>query len=695
MNSVVGSALWLLCLLAGCSESSSPDSDDLGKVGQVHPSDAAAGIAPEDAKADSSASDPIDSGGDTGARDASGVASDGSSPEAHPDTTQPRLDAGDQPDARATDAEAGAAQVVDLNAPIAADPQGRCPDFLGQLAAGVEPVVAANAFVDLPPGSLEATFTPLFGIDVAPLFAQGLSEVCTVGDPSIDEILGMDLQDRIGEALTQPPISCGDPEMTPHASATELAQQLSVPTAAIEWLIAQPGYDLEALTRQLQTYPLPAPFPFAALVMLVADYATKPSESPFFGLPGVERVYRRGGDDHIQIRLPFDHADPSGDTFITEVRLSRPLLPSLALPADPTAANVATLLTLEGLGSQASYDSESFSHNFLKMTTRFGVSDTIGWKMPFTDQGKWELLNEEQNAADVHQVIEVLKPVLKGPWVIQAVDRGATTALVHRSLYPDDVVGTILYDPYLGNEGKPNRGWEFLDEPDANGCRQQVRAQQRALLQNLAAIVTNPDASFCFGYYDPELLVWVAQNFEWYFWSRITPYGGQSCADLHGEAAPLAELERSLVDAIGRATPWYDWRELRYQDLREWNIDTQLRSELAPLVEQARADLGLSPAFEGPWGPSVEYDPTLLDEARERITNDGPSIVAIYHDYVPLTAWKLDLSGSPNSIGATLTSDPPQLWIEDLDRKTVDAIRALMVTWVGEEAILPEAFDGR
>src|SRR6187399_305365 len=123
MNPVVGSALWLLCLLAGCSKPSSPDSDDLGKVGQVHPSDAATGTAPQDAEADSAAPAPRGRGGDSGATDASGVGSNGSSPEAHPDTTQPRLDAGDEPDARATDAEAGAAQVVDFNGPLPTDPQ--------------------------------------------------------------------------------------------------------------------------------------------------------------------------------------------------------------------------------------------------------------------------------------------------------------------------------------------------------------------------------------------------------------------------------------------------------------------------------------------------------------------------------------------------------------------------------------------
>jgi hypothetical protein len=258
-------------------------------------------------------------------------------------------------------------------------------------------------------------------------------------------------------------------------------------------------------------------------------------------------------------------------------------------------------------------------------------------------------------------------------------------------------VGTIVDDPYLGNEGEPSRGFDLLDEPDSDGCQQKVRDEQRAVLENLGALVSNPDASVCFRDIDPEYLLWVAQTFEWSVWNRWPAWGDPLyCDELFGEDASLEDLERSFIRAMAAATPLYDWLPARYQDLREWNVETQIRSEFVPLVEQARKDLGLAPVFEGPWGSSVEYDPTVVDQARERIRTEAPSLIAFYHGDSPVRAWELDLADAPDSLSVLFPKY--RAWpsdVDTLDEPTRDALRQLLTSWVGEQGIVPEEFDGR
>lgn len=57
----------------------------------------------------------------------------------------------------------------------------------------------------------------------------------------------------------------------------------------------------------------------------------------------------------------------------------------------------------------------------------------------------WEFLNGHQAMTDLHKIREMFSTVYPGKWIATGISKGGQTALMYRTLYPDDVDITVSY----------------------------------------------------------------------------------------------------------------------------------------------------------------------------------------------------------------------------------------------------------
>jgi len=159
----------------------------------------------------------------------------------------------------------------------------------------------------------------------------------------------------------------------------------------------------------------------------------------------------------------------------------------------------------------------------------------------------WSRLDAAEASADIHHVVELLKPLYPAAWINTGGSKGGETTLHSRYFYPDDYDGSVAYvtPVRLGNPDLRYSG--ILDRIGDPACRTRLRAAQRELLVRRAAMVARTeglgDAYTVLGadYATETAIVEV----EWAFWQ----YRGETeCDQVPDPTADDATLGQFLDD---------------------------------------------------------------------------------------------------------------------------------------------------
>lgn len=105
----------------------------------------------------------------------------------------------------------------------------------------------------------------------------------------------------------------------------------------------------------------------------------------------------------------------------------------------------------------------------------------FGKSMP--DSINWKYLTVENAAHDHHELIRNFKSVYTGKWLTTGVSKGGQTALIHMSLYPDDVDFSVPYVAPLNFGIEDGRHEPFIDNISTKEDRKKVIEFQLSVLQ--------------------------------------------------------------------------------------------------------------------------------------------------------------------------------------------------------------------
>jgi hypothetical protein len=159
----------------------------------------------------------------------------------------------------------------------------------------------------------------------------------------------------------------------------------------------------------------------------------------------------------------------------------------------------------------------------------------------------WSKLDVAQASADIHHVVELVKPLYPGAWLNTGGSKGGETTLHSRYFYPDDFAGSVAYvtPVRLGNPDLRYSG--ILDRIGDPDCRIRLRAAQRELAVRRAAMIARAEAGGDdYAVLGVDYAVETAiVEVEWAFWQYR---GFEDCDEVPAPTADDATLGQFLDD---------------------------------------------------------------------------------------------------------------------------------------------------
>lgn len=225
-----------------------------------------------------------------------------------------------------------------------------------------------------------------------------------------------------------------------------------------------------------------------ALAILTVIATTSPSfsqvlqtsrtqiETQLSSIPEVTEVFRLestefGEKYRIRVRQMVHHDDIlygffEQTVFVMHVGYDRP-----------------TVLVTEGYAARYAANpryreelSRMFNTNLIVVEHRY-----FGESVP--SPRRWEYLNAKEAMTDLHKIREMFAPFYPGKWIATGISKGGQTALMYRTLYPNDVDITVCYVAPLCHGAEDGRHEPFIAKKVGTPeSRQKVLEFQKEIL---------------------------------------------------------------------------------------------------------------------------------------------------------------------------------------------------------------------
>ena len=335
----------------------------------------------------------------------------------------------------------------------------------------------------------------------------------------------------------------------------------------------------------------------------------------------------------LDFEQPADHSQPDGEHF-----KQRLMLFHSASDAPMVLDTEGEEISTEPIAAEPVY---LLGGNQITVEHRF-----YGTSRPAS--GDWKLLTLEQASADVHRVVETFKPLYPGRWLSTGVFKGGTSALLHRYLYPDDVVATLPYSLWHSTGLEDPRPASHLARVGSDACRLRLQALQRSILERREELLPLVDALSKDGAHftvlgDDKALEFSAVELSFRFWQRYG-LGTWTCDNLPDPSAPAADLLAFVNDAGALSLAFSD-EGLEAEAPLHYQFATQLGSPAYP--EEPLRPLLRYPGEHGaarfpPTTVDKTFDGQLMARVEAWMSTDATRILAVHGELDPWGASAFD-----------------------------------------------------
>lgn len=323
----------------------------------------------------------------------------------------------------------------------------------------------------------------------------------------------------------------------------------------------------------------------------------------------------------LRVTQPLDHADAGRGTFEQRVHLMHRDVRA------PTLVWISGYRTHFPPETMAQEMSAILSSNVVLVEYRF-----YGKSLPQDGKVPYEFLDNTQGATDHHQIIHTFKKYYKNKWVSSGYSKGGQSALIHRSIFPDDVDVVVPYNSPIIHGREDPRTAAFLYSNGSKECRTRLFDFQRMALEHRQAMIEKLKA------YAPKnnltftrlglggAIEYAVLEHTFSFWQW-----GHQIEDVPQRGATVDELFEHLIDTSGvryySDQGIHDLRQSYYQHMRElgyYGFPTERLSDLLVDAKDA-SNLNLAPK-----GVDLTYNPGFMWKVHKWLDQNGNNIIYIY-----------------------------------------------------------------
>ena len=254
----------------------------------------------------------------------------------------------------------------------------------------------------------------------------------------------------------------------------------------------------------------------------------------------------------------------------------------------------------------------------------------------------WKYLTTANAAADHHKVRMMLKDIYSGKWIATGISKGGETALIYRTLYPNDVDITVCYVAPLAFGVEDGRHEPFIaNQVSTAENRAKVQDFQIRVLKNRKKIMPMfeklcNDYKFTFNIPLDEVYDYCVLEFSFSFWQW-----GYKPASIPGSKASNADLFNFLIKVC---SPDYFANEgikptqaffiQAAKELGYYGYDTK---PFAKYLKIKSAQGYLQKIFL-PAGFNYTFDKTISSKCQDYLNNNDPQMIFIYGEFDPWSA---------------------------------------------------------
>ena len=368
---------------------------------------------------------------------------------------------------------------------------------------------------------------------------------------------------------------------------------------------------------------------------------------------------------------PLDHKDASKGTFEQRVHVMH------RDKNAPTHIWISGYQTYFPMNTNGKEMAEILNSNLVVVEYRF-----YGQSLPEDGKVPYEFLDNTQGATDHHEVIDTFKQYYQNKWVSSGFSKGGESALIHLSMFPDDVDAVVTYDAPIIHGREDPRTDAFLYAHGSKECRTRLFDYQRialenreAMLEKVEAYAKNKKLNYSWLGYGGALEYAVLEH-TFTFWQR-----GHKCEEVPQRGDSVDAIFKHLVDTSGL---WFysdegihATRQSYYQHMRElgyYGFPTERLSDLLVDAKDA-SNLHLAPK-----GVDLTYNPEFMWNVHKWLDKNGNNIIYLYGENdtwkaaaveptINTNAIRLDQkNGSHWTHVKNLSEEQKQLFYDTLDK---------------------------
>lgn len=254
----------------------------------------------------------------------------------------------------------------------------------------------------------------------------------------------------------------------------------------------------------------------------------------------------------------------------------------------------------------------------------------------------WKYLTTTNAAADHHNIRQLFKDIYQKKWIATGISKGGQTALIYRTLYPEDVDITVCYvaplcfgvedgrhEPFIGNQVADNESRKKILDYQNEVLKR--RKKMLPLLENYCK-----ENNYSFRISMNEVLDYCVLEFSFSFWQwgwKISsiPSSKASDADLFKYLVRVCSPEYFAIEGIEPTLAFFVQaaKELGYYgyDVKPFKKNISIKT----------AQGYLNKIFL-PENSNFAFDRSIADRCARYLKENDPQMIFIYGEYDPWSA---------------------------------------------------------
>jgi hypothetical protein len=293
----------------------------------------------------------------------------------------------------------------------------------------------------------------------------------------------------------------------------------------------------------------------------------------------------------------------------------------------------------------------------------------------------WKYLSTTNAAADHHRVRQLFGTIYKNKWIATGISKGGETALIYRTLYPNDVDITVCYVAPLSFGVEDGRHEPFIaNKPGTQAYRDKLRAYQIEVLKNRKKIMPLfkafcDEKKYTFNLPLDEIYDYCVLETSFSFWQW-----GWKPASIPSKKASASDQFNYLIRvcspdyfSIEGTKPSIAFFVQAARELGYYGYDTE---PFAKYLKIKTASGYLDKIFM-PKDYRVAFDKTISQKCAQFIKDNDPKMIFIYGEYDPWSAAAVTFENKKNMFkaicpggnhGSRISSLPPDMKSEVVNR---------------------------